>query len=333
MPLYARYESQTGESRLTENRIVVIAGPTASGKSALAIDVAKEIGGIVVNADSMQVYRGIPIVTACPTMEERKIVEHRLFEIYDCSFHGNVVDWLKRAVDEIHSIWAENKIPVVVGGTGMYIDNLINGVTPIPETKMAVRKKVADILQEKGNTGVYALLEEWDPDSAQKLNVNDTTRISRAVEIYLDTGIRLSEWYQKPMIKKLPEAKFYTIKIAPKAEELDERCYKRLDLMIEKGALAEIETLDEMNLDRSLPSMKALGVPELLEYVQGKVSLSEALENAKLHTRQYAKRQRTWFKNKLKSDLELASCYQGDFEQIKEQIVSGIASLKRGHDE
>ena len=305
---------------MSENRVIIIAGPTASGKSALAVDVAKAIGGVVVNCDSMQVYKNMPILSACPTAEDKTKVEHTLFEIYEPSFNGNVVDWLERAVAEIKNIWRKEKIPVVVGGTGLYIDNLVNGTTPIPETSAKVRKEVAHLLKTNGSVFVYEKLKSVDPESAEKLNPNDTTRVRRAYEVWLDTGVKLSDWHQKPMIKKLPETEFFIIKICPSADELDERCYTRFDKMINEGAVQEVQRLLELHLPDTLPAMKALGVPELARYLKGECSLKQAVEDAKLHTRQYAKRQRTWFKNKLKADIELDCCYTGDCADILQRI-------------
>ncbi len=305
---------------MPENRVIIIAGPTASGKSALAIDVAKAIDGVVVNCDSMQVYKGMPIISACPTVKERAEIPHVLFEIYEPSVNGNVVDWLLQAVAEIKRIWQAGKIPVVVGGTGLYIDNLVNGTTPIPETSVKVREEVACLLKEHGSAFVYEKLKSVDPESAEKLNPNDTTRVRRAYEVWLDTGIKLSDWHQKPMIKKLPEAEFFIIKICPSADELDKRCYIRFDKMINEGAVQEVQRLLEFHLPNTLPAMKALGVPELARYLKGECSLERAVEEAKLHTRQYAKRQRTWFKNKLKADMELDCCYAGDCADILQRI-------------
>lgn len=305
---------------MPENRVIIIAGPTASGKSALAIDVAKAIDGVVVNCDSMQVYKGMPIISACPTAEDKAEVEHTLFEIYEPSFNGNVVDWLERAVAEIKRIWQAGKIPVVAGGTGLYIDNLINGTTPIPETSAKVREEVAQMLKEYGSVFVYEKLKSVDPESAEKLNPNDTTRVRRAYEVWLDTGIKLSDWHKKPMVKKLPEAKFFIIKICPLAEELDARCYRRFDQMMETGALEEVQKLAALHLSETLPAMRALGVPELMRYLKGDCTLKQAVDDAKLHTRQYAKRQRTWFKNKLKADIELEHCYGGDCTDILQRI-------------
>lgn len=307
---------------MSEDRVIVIAGPTASGKSALAIDIAKELNSAVVNCDSMQVYKHMPIISACPSAEERAQISHYLFEIYEPSFRGNVVDWLDKAQNVITRLWAEDKIPVVVGGTGLYIDNLINGTTPIPETSLQVRQEVAELVKNHGNEYLYNLLQQEDAKTASKLNVNDTTRIVRAYEVLKDTGIKLSDWYKKPMIKKLPQAKFITVKICPLTQELDERCYMRFDKMMQEGALEEVKYLYSLGLDESLPAMKALGVPELMSYLKGYVSYDEALDNAKLHTRQYAKRQRTWFKNKLNADVVLDSCYKGGAENILQEILN-----------
>lgn len=307
-----------------ENPVIVISGPTACGKSRLAVDLAKKIGGVIINCDSMQIYKGIPIVSAAPTTEERNIVEHRLFEIYDCDKRGNVVDWAERCVSEIRSLWKENKVPVVVGGTGMYIEALVYGVTPIPATPPEIRQKVNDFYKEKGLAAVYEYLKIIDKDSAEKLNCNDKSRIMRAVEIYEAGGRKISEWYKVPKIKKLPEAEFLIVKIFPPIDEIEARCRQRLDKMVnEMGALKEITDLLALNIDEDMPAMKALGVPELACYIKGKMSLDDALAAAKLHTRQYAKRQRTWLKSRLKADIEFDSVYGGQPDYLQ-QILNKV---------
>ena len=280
-----------------EKPVVVIAGPTASGKSGLALELALRYSGEIVNADSMQVYAGTPIISAAPSEAEKKLVPHHLYEIYPPQKNGTVVDWLKLAVQTIREIWQRGNLPIVVGGTGMYIDNLINGSTPIPEPTPEVRKQVSEM------KNVYEWLLKNDKEAAAMLNANDTTRVKRAAEIFLQTGQSIAEWYQKPMVKHLPEASFRVIKIIPPTKELDARCYLRFDKMMEAGALGEVRKLDALHLPDNLPVMKMLGVPELLAHLHGEVSLEKAVDLAKLHTRQYAKRQRTWFKNKLKADV------------------------------
>ena len=300
---------------MSENKVIVIAGPTASGKSALAIDVALVVNGVVVNADSMQVYKDMPVISAVPSAEDREKADHRLYEIYDPSYRGNVVDWLKKAVFEIENIQKEGKTPVVVGGTGLYLENLIKGTTPIPETPEKIRKNVERLFEKKGKEFVFQKLQEVDKETAEKLSQNDTSRIKRAYEVYLHTDIPISEWHRKPLIKYLPQTKFFIIKICPSTEELDKLSYQRFDKMLKEGALDEVQRLYERGLDLNLPAMKALGVPELVGYLTGHLSLRLASQNAKLHTRQYAKRQRTWFKNRLKADFEIKECYKGHMSE------------------
>lgn len=302
-----------------KNPVLIIAGPTASGKSALAIDMAKAQNGVVINCDAMQIYKDIPIIAATPNAKEKKQAEHRLYELYDCSVRGNVVDWLNLCVAEIKKLWADNRLPVVVGGTGFYIDALINGVTPIPEVPLKVRNTIRERLQKEGLEKLYEYLLKIDKETALKVGNNDKTRIVRAIEIYEYTGKKVSDWYHEPLIKKLPEADFCVIKIVPSIDEIAERCKKRLDKMVfEQGVIKEIETLVKKNLPEDLPAMKALGVPELSQFVRGEISLEEALNLAKLHTRQYAKRQRTWLKNKLTADISFEEPYRGQSKYLQD---------------
>lgn len=298
--------------------VIIVAGPTASGKSSLALDLALVFDGVVINADSMQVYQDTPIIAACPSAEDKAQVPHKLYEIYDAGANGTVVDWLEKAVAEIRQAWQEGKMPVVVGGTGLYLDNLINGTTPIPEADSQIRTKVRNLLDEIGVQALHEKLRLVDKESSDRLSPNDTTRVTRAYEVFLQTGIPLSDWHKKPMIKKLPEARFTVVKICPQSKELDERCYLRFDKMLAAGALDEIRRLAARRLAPDLPAMKALGVPELLAYLRGEISLEEAVKLGKLHTRQYAKRQRTWFAGKLKADICLNECYNGQKNLIND---------------
>ena len=308
-------------------KVIVIGGTTASGKSALALDLAQALDGVVINADSMQVYQGLPILSAAPTAEDKAKAPHRLYEIYAPSVNGTVVDWLEQAVAEIRKAWEKGKLPIVTGGTGLYIDNLINGTTPIPEPDPALRHKVLQLAKSEGASGLFARLRVADEAAAKIVSPRDLTRLRRALEIKLQTGKSIAEWYQLPMLKKLPEADFKIIKIIPETEELDKRCFERFDKMIQAGAAEEVLHLAALCLDRSLPAMKMLGVPELLDYLEGRSSLEEAADLAKLHTRQYAKRQRTWFKNKLAAHIVLTQAYQ-DNKQILDKILID-ANLKK----
>lgn len=300
-------------SRMEPNSVLIVGGPTASGKSGLALDLAENFDGEIINADSMQVYKDTPVLAACPTLADMEKVPHHLYQIYDASVNGTVVDWLDKAVQKIKDIWGRNKIPVVVGGTGLYLDNLLHGTTPIPEADAKIREKVRMMQQEIGTPKLHEMLQKVDAVTAQRLSPNDTTRVTRAYEVWLQTGEPLSLWHQKPMIKKLSDALFKIVKIYPSTEELDERCFVRFDKMMDDGALDEVRRLYARNLPQNLPAMKALGVPELGMYVKGECSLEEAIKLGKLHTRQYAKRQRTWFGNRLEADIILSCCYGGDF--------------------
>ena len=297
---------------MSSSKIIIIAGPTASGKSGLALDMAEAADGIIVNADSMQVYKDIPILAATPSLEDMKIAPHKLYSIYDASIRGNMVDWFELAKNEIKKARAQNKTPIVVGGTGMYIETLTKGTTPIPETPAPIRKEVDTILQEKGLAFLYQELSAIDSETAARLSPNDTTRIRRAMEVFKHTNITMSEWQKVPLNQTFSSDELVCIYINPPRFELDERCRLRFDIMMDSGALEEVEKLMARNLPDSLPAMRALGVQELKSYLKGECDIKTAVEMAKLHTRQYAKRQSTWFNNRYKADFCLKSCYTQD---------------------
>lgn len=296
---------------MTFRKVIVIAGPTASGKTRLAVDVARICNGVVINADSMQLYPDTPVLSAIPSPSEQDGIEHRLYGVFPSSKKGTVVEWLILAAEEIRQVWENGKTPIVCGGTGFYIDNLINGTTPIPEVDAEIRQKVAEAASAEGIPALHARLAALDSETAARLSPNDSTRVRRALEVFYQTGTPLSVWHRQQMIQKLPEAEFVTVKLLPPMSELDERCSLRFEQMMAAGALDEVQRLKAMNLPASLPAMKALGVPELFDFLNGKMSLEQAVNQAKLHTRQYAKRQRTWFKNRLRADIVAESCYQG----------------------
>jgi len=310
-----------------KKNIIIIAGPTASGKSSLAIDVAKITNGVIVNADSMQVYKDTPIISACPDKNDKQEVEHRLYEIYDSSHHGTVNQWLERVKTEIEDIWLQGKTPVVTGGTGMYINILINGMSPIPETPEKIKLETLNLIEEIGINELHKKLCIIDPVIGDKLEPNDTTRVRRAYEVFSSTGKSLSDWHKEDQIKIFDNAKFYVIKILPEREELYQRCNLRFDLMLEKNALNEIIELNKKKLNKNLPAMKAIGVPPLLDFINGKISKEEAIEKGKTQTRQYAKRQNTWFKNQLKADIIIKQCYKGE-----KNIIKNIVNMLKTHD-
>ena len=294
------------------SKIIVIAGPTASGKSGLALDLADATNGVVINADSMQVYKDIPILAASPSQSDLKRAPHELYGIYNASYKGNVVEWLNLCQEKINQARNNNQTPVIVGGTGLYIESLTKGVTPIPETKEEVRKTVDEMLKKDGLESLYEYLRQIDQDTYNRLSPNDTTRIKRAVEIYLDTSKNLSYWHSIPLKKIYNEKEFVLVYLKPPRDALDIRSRIRFDIMMQQGALDEVRQLLTQNLPDELPAMRALGIQELKLYLQNKCLLNEAIELAKLHTRQYAKRQTTWFNNRFSPDFCLKACYDND---------------------
>ncbi len=294
------------------SKIIVIAGPTASGKSGLALDLAEATNGVVINADSMQVYKDIPILAASPSQSDLKRAPHELYGIYNASYKGNVVEWLNLCQEKINQARNNNQTPVIVGGTGLYIESLTKGVTPIPETKDEVRKIVDEMLKKDGLESLYEYLRKIDQDTYNRLSPNDTTRIKRAVEIYLDTSKNLSYWHSIPLKKIYNETEFVLVYLKPPRDALDIRSRIRFDIMMQQGALDEVRQLLSQNLPDELPAMRALGIQELKLYLQNKCLLNEAIELAKLHTRQYAKRQTTWFNNRFSPDFCLKACYDND---------------------
>lgn len=293
-------------------KIIIIAGPTASGKSGLALDLAQELNGVIINADSMQVYKDIPILAAAPTIRDMAIAPHKLYGIYDASVRGNMVDWFERALREINTARQNNQTPIIVGGTGMYIETIEKGVTPIPDTPPEVKKEIATMEKERGLAALYELLKEKDLKTAQRLSPNDTTRIRRALEVYTHTKKGMSYWQTVPLKQYFSKEELVHIYIKPPRELLDVRARMRFDIMLKQGAVQEVENLLKKNLPDSLPAMRALGVQELKSYLNGKCTLEEASELAKLHTRQYAKRQTTWFNNRFSPDFCYDSCYEED---------------------
>ncbi|MBR1948741.1 MAG: tRNA (adenosine(37)-N6)-dimethylallyltransferase MiaA [Alphaproteobacteria bacterium] len=282
------------------NSVLVVAGPTASGKSALALELAMQYNGVIINADASQLYKDIPIISAAPDENDKAKVEHLLYGILEAGEKNSISDWIKLVVKAIKNVWQQGKLPIVTGGTGFYIESLINGVSPIPETKLEVKQRVAEMFKTHGGRAVFEYLQKIDEKGAKKVNPNDTTRVRRALEIFEDTGISIDEWFEKPMIKVLPEAEFTVVLLLKDLSELEDKCNRRFDIMMNDGALDEIKSLVGKGVAADMPVMKAIGVPELMSFLRDEISIDEAVKSAKLHTRQYAKRQLTWFRNRFK---------------------------------
>jgi tRNA dimethylallyltransferase len=278
---------------------VLIAGPTASGKSALALELAARMNGVVINADSMQVYRDLRVLTARPSDEEMNRAPHRLYwhigaeEIYSAG------RWLREAEQEIAAARKAEKTAIVIGGTGLYFSALLKGLSAVPEVSAQVRSQVRGLGEEKDNEALHAMLAARDPRTAAAVRVSDRQRILRALEVVEATGRGLADWREEPGVPVLNSGDYRAIFLETDRETLGRRIDARFDKMLAEGALEEVKALHACNLDPRMPAMKAHGVPWLIKYLNGEMSLDAAAEQGKRDTRQYAKRQETWFRNQL----------------------------------
>lgn len=279
--------------------LIIIAGPTASGKSALALRLAEALGGIVINADSMQLYRELRILTARPTPADEARVPHRLYGILDAADPASVGRWLELARGAIGEARAERRPAIVVGGSGLYLHALWYGLAPVPDIPPATRHAARARFAAIGGQAFHAELATLDPAMAARLRPTDPQRLIRAYEVWLGTGRSLASWQAAPPRQiELPEPRL-GLALLPPRDALYDRIGDRLRRMIAQGAIAELKALHERALPADLPLMKAVAVPELLAHVAGGVDLSTALERAIVKTRRYAKRQITWLRHQL----------------------------------
>lgn len=276
-------------------RAVLIAGPTASGKSALALARARELGGIVINTDAMQVYGGLRIVTARPSEEEMAGVEHRLYGFVDPSIRFSTGAWLTAAAEAIDD--AEGRPLIFAGGTGLYFDALERGFAEVPPVPPAVVAKVTAELEGLDAAGRGRLLAERDPVMAARLQAPDPQRVARALAVLKATGWSLARFQDSAQRGLLDGFEVDRVVLNPDREVLRQRISARFRAMFEGGAADEVRALLGRNLDPSLPVMKAIGVPEISAWLGGELSPERAIELAVIATRQYAKRQRTWFRS------------------------------------
>jgi tRNA dimethylallyltransferase len=271
--------------------LVVIAGPTASGKSALALVLAQQNRGVIVNADSAQIYRDLPILSAAPGAEERALAEHRLYGVQDGALPCSAADWAAMARREIASIHASGRTPVLVGGTGLYLRTLLEGIAPVPGIDHEVRERVRAQSVEDNRSRLQTL----DPAAAERLNEGDTARINRALEVILSTGRTLGEWQREREGGIADSVELAALILLPPRDWLYARCDERFARMVDEGAVAEVNALLARKLNPNLPVMRGIGVREMAAYVRGDVSLEEAVAAGQQATRRYAKRQYTWF--------------------------------------
>jgi tRNA dimethylallyltransferase len=279
---------------------ILIAGPTASGKSALALRLAEKLGGTIVNADSMQVYRDLRIITARSSPAEEVRVPHRLYGHVDAAENYSVGRWCRDVAEALKEIAAQGRVPILVGGTGLYFKALLSGLAAVPPVPAEIRVQVRARLASEGAAALHAELMQRDSVTAQRLMVNDRSRITRALEVVLATGRSLTDWHRDGMPALVEPKRAAKIFLTCQRKELVARIETRFTAMLKAGALDEVRALERRKLDPLLPAMKAHGVPWLIRHLKGEISLDEAAAGAVMDTRRYAKRQLTWFRNQLK---------------------------------
>ncbi|MCV0381875.1 MAG: tRNA (adenosine(37)-N6)-dimethylallyltransferase MiaA [Erythrobacter sp.] len=280
------------------NQVALIAGPTASGKSDLAVRLAQALErrgrrAVVLNADSAQVYADLKVLSARPSDAEMGGIEHRLFGAWDGAVPCSAGDWAEAAKREIAALRAEGAVPVLVGGTGLYFRTLIEGIAAVPPIDPAVREEVRALPV----ADAYAALQDADPERAALLAPADSQRIARALEVVRSTGRPLAHWQRQTVGGIGDRIALHPLVLLPERAWLNERCDRRFAAMLDQGAVEEVEALLARDLDPALPVMRAIGVREIAGWLRGEVSREEAVAVGQLATRQYAKRQYTWFRN------------------------------------
>ncbi|MGJ4943425.1 tRNA (adenosine(37)-N6)-dimethylallyltransferase MiaA [Bradyrhizobium sp. HKCCYLS1011] len=283
----------------TDSKAVLIAGPTASGKSALAFELAEKIGGVVVNADSMQVYRDLRVLTARPAPEEEAQLPHRLYGHVDAAVNYSAGLYVTDAAKVLEEEVSAGRRLIFIGGTGLYFKALTRGLSAVPPVPEEIREAVRNRLERAGVEALHAELAQRDPEAAARLKPRDRTRIARALEVIEATGRPLADWHCEGQPPLLHEGAYQALFLAPGRETLYARIDARFDAMLKAGAIEEVERLAARGLDPLLPAMKAHGVPALIRYLKGELTLEEAAAIGKADTRHYAKRQFTWFRHQL----------------------------------
>jgi tRNA dimethylallyltransferase len=286
-------------SQSANSKAVLIAGPTASGKSALALQLAQTHDALIINADSMQVYRDLRVITARPAREEEAQVPHRLYGHVDAAVNFSAGHWVVDAAIALAQARAQNRLPIFVGGSGLYFKALTRGLSAVPPIPAEVREGVRARLELGGVEALHAELARRDQATAERLKPRDRTRIARALEVVEATGRSLTDWHRDGLPPLLPQDQFSALFLAPDRDQLYARIDARFDAMLAAGAPEEVAALAARRLDPLLPAMKAHGVPMLIRHLKGEITLEEAAAIARADTRHYAKRQFTWFRHQL----------------------------------
>ncbi len=297
--------------------MALIAGPTASGKTALALRLAETQNCVIINADSAQVYDALPILSAQPSGEEMQSAPHKLFGYLNGKAACTAADWAQAAAAEVRSAHAEGRLPVLVGGTGLYLRTLLDGIAPVPDIDPEIRA----IVRRLDTADAYVALMNEDADIAAKLHAHDDSRIKRALEVIRSSGRSLGMWRAEKLGGIGGEIDLHPLLLLPPRPWLHDRCDRRFTMMLDNGAVQEVEHLLERNLPTDAPVMRAIGVPEISAMLRGEITRAEAIEKGQAATRQYAKRQFTWFRNQSPTDWRRWT------EEINIQNINKIVTL------
>ena len=275
--------------------IYFITGPTAIGKSSFGLKLAEQINGEIINADSMQIYKELEVVSARPSTSDKKLIKHHLYGYVDGNERYNVEKWCTDASRIINSLNTKDKISIFVGGTGLYIDTLINGISKIPNIPESIKKESSFLFNKIGSSNFYKLVKDIDYDSVKNIQSNDSQRLKRVWEVYYHTKKKLSDFKKNSNKKFIDIFDYKIILFLPNRNENYQRVNKRVLSMIDSGAINEIKKLKELNYNKDLPIMRAHGVPEIISYLDKNLSLEDCIKNMQLVTRHYVKRQHTWW--------------------------------------
>ena len=302
MSIIQLIESKILDSSFDKTPIVIISGPTGVGKSNLALSLAKKINGVIINADSMQIYKELKIISSQPSDNDKRVISHELYSIRSICHSFSVMDWLELVEKKLDEIFNKNKVPIIVGGTGLYIKSAINGISKIPKVDKEVFDNCLKLFEKIGIIEFKKLVKKIDKNFIIR-NI-DKQRLIRAYSVYLQTGKAISEWHKSSEITKIYNT-FFSILLEQEREKNYKNCENRFEKFIDKGAVEEVRDLKEKNFDRSLPGFKCLGVNWILKYLDKEISLNDAIVLSKRDTRRYLKRQLTWFRHNFNPDLIL----------------------------
>lgn len=302
-------------------KALIIAGPTASGKSRLSLTIGRSFAGEIINGDSQQLYRDFPILTACPNKEEQTQIPHHLYQILEPHETCSMGQWREMALNKIQDVNQRGKLAIITGGTGLYLKALLHGISPIPEIPPEIRDQTRALHKEIGNPAFHALLFQKDPLAAAKLNPNDSQRLCRAWEVIETTGKSITLWQQIPS----PNLNIPLLLVLPQKSFLDQTIEERFQQMLHSGAIEEAAQL--LHSPEDIPARKIIGINQLLDYLEEKIDQKTAIIKAIEATRQYAKRQLTWFRHQLKPGLTLDAQYsesfnQGIFSFIRQELLT-----------